>query len=704
MRKHLNYWLFAALVCGMAMSVASCKDDDNADDNNNASPEEQVQDQTAHYWDVVGQLVSMDNYTTDYASRTFEPVIGEPSAANPLTRVVQTNTLEAAVERYNDLTGSAIDTLTSEHTWTDPAIGSMTYRRSTDGRAWATVDVDIRQVPQLRQIVYQSPEQAGTNAGNYATCYYRFGDIISQRVGNITEYWICVRPAFEPEGKKKSHWVCVSPVQSLKGPEPNLVWYYQAKNGTAYALPTGIGCNKEQNQNLAEMLYAICNPKSWADNIADNPSGFFTSGVPMFHDFDKKKVAYHSQDFWQRVQKAWDDNNVWEKVFGITRDQMTKQLNHGGLHLLVKGFSWWTTTSNNMNLFQYTYTNGEGKKSNMHVETYSEPKKDVIKNNIKINVDEQYTQATPYLKNQDFFGDNDYHWIVRCKEGVELTAVGHFYSPKTPISGMTQVYNYNDAYHIDLDSKPETDTDIKNQVEPALKGPKEFSILSSDCNFYQTIAGASSGDRHALGIVVHYNRNLHIEDGEIYNGLVLGLNDMDPVVMRTVGAGEKLTEDCMEDVTEMNDIPNCYDGLAKTKSLSEGCGKLLHHHDAALNLINYKPKVPQNMLNSVRFSDWFIPSIGQWIKVIYTLGLTWVDVNKDFDEQNSDNYMSVKNTLKIYGLENYMLTGKYWTSTQINSGVFHTLTFDEKQKTLHATYDRVTNTAKVRPVMAFYFE
>lgn len=226
MRKHLNYWLFAALVCGMAMSVASCKDDDNADDNNNASPEEQVQDQTAHYWDVVGQLVSMDNYTTDYASRTFEPVIGEPSAANPLTRVVQTNTLEAAVERYNDLTGSAIDTLTSEHTWTDPAIGSMTYRRSTDGRAWATVDVDIRQVPQLRQIVYQSPEQAGTNAGNYATCYYRFGDIISQRVGNITEYWICVRPAFEPEGKKKSHWVCVSPVQSLKGPEPNLVWYY----------------------------------------------------------------------------------------------------------------------------------------------------------------------------------------------------------------------------------------------------------------------------------------------------------------------------------------------------------------------------------------------------------------------------------------------------------------------------------------------
>ena len=698
-----RYPLACLLCCHLmaAVTLTACKDDDD-NDNNNAPTEEQVQEQTAHYWDVVGQLVSMDNYTTDYASLTFLPVIGEPSAANPLARVVQTNTLEAAVERYNDLTGAAIDTLTSEHTWTDPAIGSMTYRRSTDGQAWATVDVDIRQVPQLRQIVYQSPEQAGTNAGEGTTCYYRFGDVLSQKVGDITEYWICVRPAFDPEGKKKSYWICVSPVQNLDGHKPNLVWRYKAKNGTDYALPTGIGCNKEQNQNLAEMLYAICNPKEWADNIAHNPSGIITSGVPMFHDFDKKKVKYHSQDYWQRVQAAWDKHDVWKKVFGISRDDMTKQLAGGGLHLLVKGFSWWTTTSNSMNLYEYTYTNGQEKKSNMHVETYSEPKKDVIKNNIKINVEEQYTQTTPYLKSQAFFGNEDPHWIVRCKEGSELTAAGHVYDRKTPISGMTQVYNYNDEYYIALDSKPETDTEIKNQNAAALKEPQLFSILASDGKFYDTVASASSGVAQPLGIVVYYEADEKSENDEPYNGLVVGLTDMDPIVMRTVGDGQKLAEDCMKSVTKNEDMVKSLNGLAMTKSLAEGCGKN-HQHNAAQAVENYTPKVPEALL-AKGFTKWFIPSIGQWIKVVDALGVAWLKNTPQFSTVDGKPYTCAENVLKEHGLEKYMLNGTYWSSTQYASGRFHSIEFDKEKNTLKASGTSASKTAKVRPVMAFYFE
>ena len=266
MKKLMNLWLLAALVCGLGLGVTSCKDDDDgltAEQQAEKQQGEQLE-KAAKFWNVVGQLVGTNNTPDDYASQTFEPTIGEPLSGNATVRQVATNDLEAAAQRFCNLAGLPEGTVTQEtaaYTWSDPDVGSLTYTKSTDEKSLATVDVNIRQVPALRQLVYLTPEQAGHNA-NWTTCYYRFGDVFS-RVrpdDGVREFWVCVRPSFEPEGKDKSHWISLSPLPSDK------LMVYKASNGNTYKLPKLLGVNNEQMGNLAEMLFAMLNPEKWQEN------------------------------------------------------------------------------------------------------------------------------------------------------------------------------------------------------------------------------------------------------------------------------------------------------------------------------------------------------------------------------------------------------------------------------------------------------
>jgi len=102
MKKILNLWLMAALTVGLSMSVTSCKDDDD----NNAGGEPETEEQAAtvsKFWSVVGQLVSTDDYTADYADKTFEPVYGIADASNETTRIVETNDMQTAARYFADL-------------------------------------------------------------------------------------------------------------------------------------------------------------------------------------------------------------------------------------------------------------------------------------------------------------------------------------------------------------------------------------------------------------------------------------------------------------------------------------------------------------------------------------------------------------------------------------------------------------------------
>ena len=470
MKKNFYFLLMAALVCGLSLSVTSCKDDDK--DNNGGQSEEQQEQQAMEQQEqdnarfaVLDQLADIDTIKADFLSETFEPGIGMPDGDDTSTRIVNTNDAETAAERFANIVGAiGIDENTTSFPWKDDKMGTMTYTKVTDGTAWATVDVNIKQVPKLQKIIFRAPEQGDNNAAFKGRAYYRFGDVIKKFVyvnsyTSYYEYWLCVRPAFGPEKKEDSHWVCLRPNLN------NNVLEYNDKDQKWY-IPTKLGTNKEHMQNLAEMLYAILNPEKWENNVLTNIKN---KKMKMFGDFNKNNESYHNKFFWQNVCKGWDkeyydqntgeNKDIWSLVFRTTKKYMTDEVNNSqnGLHLLYNGFSWASKKNLNLQLWQARYTNGAGVNSNMHTAQYTEPKAKL--NGIKFDCRYMGGDLDEY---GDFFPINDecMRWCVRHATGLELTDPRYKYSVKKEIPGTYHVYRY----YQDVD--PEGGKDLSKAPEP----------------------------------------------------------------------------------------------------------------------------------------------------------------------------------------------------------------------------------------------
>ncbi|MBR4897162.1 MAG: hypothetical protein IKZ48_00010, partial [Prevotella sp.] len=318
---------------------------------------------------------------------------------------------------------------------------------------WATVDVSIKAVPHLQKIIYRVGGE-GDNGSFEGRAYYRFGDVVSRQVtatsdttktkdrrGTVTEYWICVRPAFGPEGKEDSHWVCVNTVSDKN------YKYYKASTGTEYWLPTSLGTDKENMQNFAELLWAICRPETWFNNVLnyhEDGTLWGYDGLPFFSDFKSKNLKYHNQYFWQNVQDGWDLNHVAENALNLpSLGVLLDKINTDGVHLLYKGYSWWFTTSWNCELWEAVYTNGtKNEETNMHQAVYNEK----VERNMKDLKFDVRTMGQTTKNYKDFFNnDGKYRWVIRHATGKELASNGKF-DVKQPIQGVTEVYRYYTQY------------------------------------------------------------------------------------------------------------------------------------------------------------------------------------------------------------------------------------------------------------------
>ena len=444
MKKLMNFWLMAALLCGLGLSVTSCKDDD--DDSKSEEQQQQEQEQQASkFWSVVGQLVSSDDYTADYADKTFEPTYGVADAANATTRIVETNDMATAASYFADLItvddGStvAIDENTQTYTYSDPDVGTLTYTRGGTASEWATVDVSIKQLPSLRKIVYRQGGE-GTNGSFAGKAYYRFGDVVSRTLDNgKVEYWICVRPAFGPEEVGDSHWVCLNYL-----PAKNIFNYaYQSKSWT---VPTGIGTSKKHMQNLAEMLYAICYPDKWhtnADTYHTDGKYWGYTGMPIFNDFSKANLMYHNQYFWQRVAAAWEKHQIAENAMNVELAKLADCIDRDGINLLYNGYSWWTKSSWKCTLYEASFTNGTtNAEKNLHHAVLRDVKKSM--ENIKFDCTTMGAMVSNY---KDFFGDDKYRWVIRHATGEDLNG-GSQPAPTAQFQGANihTVYRYYDEY------------------------------------------------------------------------------------------------------------------------------------------------------------------------------------------------------------------------------------------------------------------
>ena len=355
-KRLFDFVLMTAMTCGLSLVAASCSDKDK--ELSEEEKEQQAEQQTdqdmadaATFWQVVGQLTD-DVMPDDWRNATYEPAIGDADGTNTAVRIVNTADVETAAERFAGLTGTAVTASTTTYTYQNDLVGTLTYRQ-TGGTSLAIVDVSIRQMPGLKQIVYKTPEQIGDGAnGSFdGTAYYRFGDVVrKQNVDGLWDYWICVRPAFGPANKGDSHWITLS-----KLPSPYIKTVNKTVNRVrlTHIMPKSLGTKTEHMQNLAELLYAMTHSETWAANLSTN-NGYKT--LKYFKDFDYTKVFKYNNDVFFKDVYQTMPSSVFKEIFGLSKEQMAAELEEDGLHLVYNSA---TMSGNNitLNVAKYSGTN-----------------------------------------------------------------------------------------------------------------------------------------------------------------------------------------------------------------------------------------------------------------------------------------------------------------------------------------------------------
>ncbi len=426
--------LHIVLLATVAVVMGACQKGPGPEEQQAQQAQEKTE-KADQFWDVVGQLVAASDFTTDYKGKTFEPVIGIADASDPQARIVPTNSAAAAARSFANLVGvDTIDENTPTYTWSNPEIGTLTYTKVSDA-AWAEVEVKIPSVPHLSKIIYRSAQQGDTNASFAGSAYYRFGDVISRtNSDDKTEYWVCVRPAFDPEGKGETHWMSVGCL-----PSENL-WHY------------------------------TCYPTQWEQNILYySEEGLFgPSGLPIFHDFHRSNVKYHNASFWNNVAVAWREKGIDQLIMGRTLDAISEEIANNGLHFLYKGYSWWTSTSNYATVYQAKFVNSpDGVNANMQTKKpYTDQKVQMIYKNQPQKDVAFDVRNEKYVVNLPFFGDTSPRYILRYATGAELSDTGKYTDVHHAIPGVWDVYRYyRDVVPVEnmADHEPEiTDTKIVN--------------------------------------------------------------------------------------------------------------------------------------------------------------------------------------------------------------------------------------------------
>ena len=467
MKKVLKYFLMAVLVSAIGLIADSCKKETLTPEEQKAKEEQEKAEKTEQFWDVVGQLVAASDIGQDYKGKTFEPVIGIADASDPQARIVKSNSAAAAAQSFADLVNVyTITEQTPTYTWSNPEVGTLTYTKTDGTSSWAEVKVEIPSIPHLSKIIYRSVEQSGENGSFSYAAYYRFGDVVKRNNDDgKEEYWVCVRPAFGPEGKEDSHWICVGSL-----PKENYA-LYTSSHKREYAMPTNLKSSKEHMQNFAEMLFAICRPDDWADNISNYSKVGWTGpyGLPIFHDFSPNNIGYHNKSFWKNVASKWKEKGLSSLILGKDLEYLTTDLLNHGICFLHKGYSWWWKFSNEATLYQAVFVNTPGNESNKGVNANMQtasPLKDVKSLLVYDDEDDDVVfdvRGKKFLSSDKFFGDNRPRYIVRYAKASDLASDGKSPAVDKAIPGVTEVYRYySDVLPISnlKEHKPEITTSV----------------------------------------------------------------------------------------------------------------------------------------------------------------------------------------------------------------------------------------------------
>ena len=336
-------WLFA-LAFGAGLTFSSCKDDVTS--NGGLTPEEQMDkgsERAEALLSVLSMTAGVDSLPNDWykADYTVEPTVGEAhDSSNPYVRYVAVSSIEEADEAYKSMISGNVTGTVKDDTWTKDGIGTLTFTVKNQPDVTATVDVNVQQLPHLRQIRFVPPSVVGDNA-NFKS-YYHFGDVVKLKTDG--SYWICVRPTNSTAGKKLSQWVSFY-ANTNAGDNTNFKTY--TKSGRSLTMPYALGNKSNSEKHIPDFfsLYKALkeNYRTNDDYIANKrpevgtKEAYTIGGVALPVD-----SALAISDFW-RQQGFWDSQNnailMPKAVRNVLDERITKKQDmnvfyHGHHYLL----------------------------------------------------------------------------------------------------------------------------------------------------------------------------------------------------------------------------------------------------------------------------------------------------------------------------------------------------------------------------------
>ena len=492
MKRKINLFLLGMLMLGIGGIFTSCNDDDLTEEEKREQQVEEDNEQyllAADFWRVVGQLSNAEVLPDNWQDETFEPGIGIPSDKSATTRIVLTNDARAAVESFANLTGADV-TNHNIYIWKHK-IGTLTYERINDGTGWASVDVDIKQMPGLKRIIYCTPEQQGLNATFSGTPYYRFGDVIKKRndLGDW-EYWVCVRPCFSPEGKGDMHWMCLG---NLSSTDYETLEY----KGSQWWWHKSLTTKVEHIKNLTEMTYAIMNPDEWMDYYTNNPK------KNLFHDFTFNNIAYHNRHFWKMVQNAWNEplksgDEAGKTVFELVmRRKMSEVKADTAINFFYgKAQGPRRTWPINLQVARLKFTDFR----TIDIQSYSK-RADQYKFDIR-----EYSK-TGHGVSSTYFIRDAYIYPLRYATGQQLLGSDPgYYQSMAKVNGIEDVYVFNKRYNQEIGSGAEmvVFTEMSSKIKPMKDVAKEDigKLLAKNGKIYDNAETAKKDGTEAVAMIV----------------------------------------------------------------------------------------------------------------------------------------------------------------------------------------------------------
>ena len=199
--------LFLPLLLAAAAAFTACSDDNEITQPTDQPTAEEAADlaQTNKYNalnSIIRPLAGLDKLPDNWDTAIFTPTEGTVTdEANPEVRSVIATDAEGALQYFQAILP---ETGLDGNTWHDDNVGTLTFTTVGTDKCFATIDVDLKQMPGLKQIRFVPENVIPANSKFSGTPYYNMGDVVRDKKGF---YWICVRPSGGPLKKDKSYFV-----------------------------------------------------------------------------------------------------------------------------------------------------------------------------------------------------------------------------------------------------------------------------------------------------------------------------------------------------------------------------------------------------------------------------------------------------------------------------------------------------------------